>query len=338
MPNNTQLYSLTRALMVERRKRAKRFEDNGVEYPALLKYRCTADEDKAIDDLIIEAARCRVNYCLRIREGCDKLEPLEAAARASRIHMLRLIMHNYDECGNEEIWKRDPYAFTSLTREFQLNLAHAIIGAPEVVYRFGSIDGDYTPSTDADKRLDEYAHKHGWLAIIADGNELGDADYTVREAEILGVTKDSDDEEIRALYDSFILRLYACIAIDNFLRYRLKSDSRYADHISEYVENELTRGFGCIDGSDETNNNTCGGIQHLLQTTLHNQILETRSEKIPTRTANTERLGKALEKATEFYAIAACDAAQGYTTLGREVYMNMIDELLNDVRAAEELS
>lgn len=325
MSDNIQLHPSVRALMLERFKRADRFENNGVEYSALLKYRCTADEDKAIDDLIIEAARCRVNYCLR--EGVDRLSKFEVAARASRIHMLRLIMSNYDECGDEGTWEQDPHALASLIREFQLNIAHAIIGTPEVVYRFGDTEEGYrTPlSTDVDKRLGEYARKHGWLAIIVDGGELGNADYTVRDAAMLGVTENSDDEEIRALYDSFISRLYAYIAIDNFLDYRERAEDMLFDHIKPKTEGDLIHGYTYEDD-----------ITFILDAECGRQILDTCAGEITTHTVSTEGLGKVLSKATDFYAMAACDAAQGYTALGREAYTSMIDELLNDLLEAEQ--
>lgn len=328
--NSNPMHPAIRALMFERRKRMKRYQRDGVDYSRLLRNYTAADENHSIDNLIVEAARCRV----RCSGELEYSAPLEIAAREARLHMLELIMHNYDECGSKEIWECEPHALVSLIHEFQVYLAHAIIGTPEVVYSFGRRD-DNTRGilSDADKRLAEYAGIHGWVSLMVEGGESGNANYVMRDANTLGVTANSDDDEIRMLYDAFTCRFYAFIALNNIVDYHRQCEIHPEQKLDCFTrwEEKLLRGFVCSD-EHNTDYDTTGNIQYIIFE-LGRQIRETAREDTITRSSNIKGLGETLEKATEFHSIAACDISLGYTALGREQYMLMIDTLLDGIRS-----
>ena len=314
MNNDKQLHPSVRSLMTKRMKRLDGYKESRISYSNLIRRYAKANEDLAINNLTIEAARSRVQkYSNGQRE---ELTPIEVAARASRIYSLFMIMRNYDECGSVEMWEFDPEYLASLIREFQLYVAHAVIGTPEILYSFGSIE-EYKPANKAEERLAEYAGQHGWLVVSAEGGAFGDVYYVIRDTKVLGMSENSTDDEVGFLYDSFISRMNAYVASANI------DAGSFAKGFSD--------GFTCV--NEHNSDYDTSANMAAIFSELSKQACETKKDS-PTP-ANIESLGKILDKVTEYYNIAACDISLGYSVVGREGYMGMIDELLDDLKNAE---
>lgn len=314
MKASKHLHPSVRSLMEKRLKRLGDYRGYGISYSSLIRRYVKANEELAIDNLVIEAARSRVQKYSD--EKKEESTPIEAAARASRIYTLFMIMHNYDECGTSEMWERDPNCLVSLIREFQLYVAHAIIGTPEILYSFGSVE-EYKPANKADERLAEYAEQHGWLVASAEGGVFGDAYYVIRNAKTLGMNEDSTDDEIGLLYDSFTSRMSAYVASSNINTCPFAKD--------------FSNGFAC-EGDHDNDYDTSANVA-VIFSELSKQAEETKKDN--PAPANIEDLGRVLDKTTEYYNIAACDISLGYTVVSREEYMGMIDELLGDLKSTE---